>query len=82
MVSYFLFGIPLAWLLGTKMSYGIIGLELGLGAGILVQLVGFSAIINKADWQEIAEVASEIKEREEREMMNLRATSKARYTAV
>ena len=48
--SYFLVGLPLAWLFGLKMEYGIVGLELGLGAGILIQLVGYSVIINKADW--------------------------------
>ena len=48
--SYYLLGIPSAYLLAIKFDYGVLGLQIGIGLAVLAQLVCYSAILFKNSW--------------------------------
>ena len=58
-VSYWIFGLPFAWLLAFVCDYGVLGLLSGFSFATLGQCICYVTIVHKADWQEIADAAAE-----------------------
>jgi len=52
--AYYIFGIPLGYVLGVKLGYGVEGLWWGMTIGLCVSSTGSSVTIVRSDWKKLA----------------------------
>lgn len=58
-VAYYCIGIPLAYVLGVTLGWGVEGLWWGLTAGLSVIAIGMTFIVVKSDWTKFSMDAKE-----------------------
>nr|XP_004234431.1 protein DETOXIFICATION 35-like isoform X1 [Solanum lycopersicum] len=57
--SYYVFGIPLGYLLGYVADYGVVGLWAGMIAGLALQTLLLSFVLYRIDWNKEVEQSAE-----------------------
>ena len=57
LISLYVVGLPLCFLLGFYYGYGVIGLELGFCIGSCITAFSFLMILYLSDWQTVADEA-------------------------
>ena len=57
-ISYFVFGLPVSWILGSTMGLGVTGLVIGRVVGKVIHLMLYGTLCYRTDWDEQAEHAS------------------------
>ena len=57
-VAYFLIGIPVGYIIGIKLGYGVEGLWIGMTLGLYVIAIGCTIIVFRSDWKKLASDAT------------------------
>ncbi|KAL9185009.1 hypothetical protein ACHAXT_002786 [Thalassiosira profunda] len=57
-ISYYVVGLPLAYILGVRLGSGVAGLWWGITAGMYAVTISCTAIILRSDWGELASKAA------------------------
>ena len=52
-VAFYIIGLPLGYVLGIQLGYGVVGLWLGMTVGLLFVAIGV-IVIFRSDWKKLA----------------------------
>ena len=53
-VAFYIIGLPLGYVLGIQLGYGVVGLWLGMTVGLLFVAITGVIVIFRSDWKKLA----------------------------
>ena len=59
-IAYYVIGVPVSYICGFTLKMGIVGLIIGRVVGKVIQLIFYSILVIRTDWDEQVERAQDI----------------------